>query len=146
MARLNTHPCTFFSRYTEMCLDRNYVCIGVVQKMFSKHSLFLCLQCAELHPSVRAECCRLLLHAYVDIQPQEEVTVAERPRLWSALLEKPTLPQQRFRNQLGPDDVKLFADLRDFLIRFVVQYVVVIACIVCCHSRCACCFSEASVS
>jgi len=129
--RLAAYFLAMIKLYTEMCLDRNYVCISVVQRMFSRRALFRCLQEERLHPSVRAACCRLLLHAYVDVQPQEEVTVAERPRLWTSLSDEPTLPPQRFRRLLSEKDLLFFTDLRAFLVQYIVE------CVILCHALCA---------
>lgn len=104
--------------YAEMCLNRNYVCITVVTRMFSRRALFTTMKHSGLHQALRAAACRLLLAAYVDVQPMEELLVAERPRLWQHLSHQPKLPRQRFAAQLSADDVKFFEELREFLIEY----------------------------
>ena len=72
------------SLFAEMCLDRNYIAMQEIMKLFSYEALVTVLQ-LQLKDSVKAMAAHLLLYLHVDREPQVEMVVPCLTRTWSEI-------------------------------------------------------------
>ena len=69
----------------DLCLDRNYVAIGIVQRQFSYEALLTILKSDGIPNEFKAEACRLLRCLFIDREPQ---TKANFPRYIRSIVKK----------------------------------------------------------
>jgi hypothetical protein len=54
----------------DLCLDRNYVAIGLLEEMYSIETLFALFRSSATPPRWKAAICKLIRTLYVDREPQ----------------------------------------------------------------------------
>ena len=101
----------------EICLQRNYKGILLLEKLYSLDQVYHCAISSTVPLKLRSKFAKLLLHLHIDKDPLEEITVPVLTRVWDEVAQSSTtlpkskvpIPQQLL--QLKPFISNFLADL-----------------------------------
>eukprot|EP00056_Hartaetosiga_gracilis_P007617 m.110530 g.110530 ORF g.110530 m.110530 type:complete len:2634 (+) comp12749_c0_seq1:91-7992(+) len=107
--------------YSQMCLDRQYMGINKLRMTLSIDLILNCISDARLPDSIRASFCRLMLHLYVDAEPQETVTPINYARLWKDIPSQMSVHSYTYRSEAHESNSVQFRSTMQFVAQYLAQ-------------------------
>eukprot|EP00055_Hartaetosiga_balthica_P018162 m.129598 g.129598 ORF g.129598 m.129598 type:complete len:2620 (+) comp9461_c1_seq6:133-7992(+) len=104
--------------YSQMCLDRQYMGINKLRMTLSIDLILNCISDARLPDAIRASFCRLMLHLYVDAEPQETVTPINFARLWKDIPSQMSVHSYTYRSEAHESNSVQFRSTMQFVAQY----------------------------
>ena len=97
------------STFAEMCFDRNYIAMSILQEMLPYSTLLAVTRSHDIAWGMKAACVNLINTLYVDCKPQEAFRFGNLAFAWSAVMDDVSLPAPR---RASENDTDNFRDLK----------------------------------
>lgn len=98
----------------EMCLQRNYKGINILEKLYDLPQVLDCALSSKIPLKLRAKFAKLLLHLHIDKDPLENITIPVLTRVWQEVgHQNAELPKSRV--EIGPQLLILKPFVKKFI-------------------------------